>query len=65
VLNFDGDSGKPYVHCMGKGETNSYEWAFRFYSRISECLNHISAYIFNLEGGLDAGAYFQDALIPG
>jgi hypothetical protein len=48
------------------GEANQQEWALRFYSATSpDRPNRISAYIFNPEGGLGAGAYFQDELTPG
>ena len=41
-------------------------WALRFYSRASKDRpNRISAYLFNPQGGLGAGAYFQDRLRAG
>jgi hypothetical protein len=62
VLAFDSSEGEPYVHWLGKGEGGQYEWGFRFYSKNSDRPNRISAYIWNLTGGLGAGAYFQDEL---
>jgi hypothetical protein len=66
VLEFEGETDDPYVFWLGKGEPNQQEWALRFYSGTSEDRpNRISAYIFNPEGGLGAGAYFQDRLTAG
>ena len=63
VLEFGGETGDPHVHWLGKGEPRRYEWALRFYSRASrDRPNRISAYLFNPQGGLGAGAYFQDRL---
>jgi hypothetical protein len=41
------------------------EWGLRLYSASSARPNRISAYVWNAEGGLGAGAYFQDGLKPG
>jgi hypothetical protein len=66
VLEFPGVTSDPYIHWLGKGEAKQMEWTLRFYSASSKDRpNRISAYIFNLEGGLGAGAYFQDKLTPG
>jgi Concanavalin A-like lectin/glucanases superfamily len=66
VLTFEGETDDPYVFWIGKGEPNQQEWALRFYSATSnDRPNRISAYIFNPEGGLGAGAYFQDRLTAG
>jgi hypothetical protein len=66
VLEFEGETSDPYVHWLGKGEPRRYEWALRFYSRTSKDRpNRISAYLFNPQGGLGAGAYFQDKLTAG
>lgn len=66
ALEFEGETGDPYVHWLGKGEPRRYEWALRFYSRSSKGRpNRISAYLFNPRGGLGAGAYFQDRLTAG
>jgi hypothetical protein len=63
VLEFEGETGDPYIHWLGKGEPRRYEWTLRFYSRASKDRpNRISAYLFNPQGGLGAGAYFQDRL---
>src|SRR5262249_39716019 len=51
---------------LGKGEPKNYEWGFRFYSSKSKDRpNRVSAYLFNPDGGLGAGAYFQDTLKAG
>ncbi len=66
ALEFDGETDDPHVHWLGKGEPGRHEWALRFYSRASKDRpNRISAYIFNPQGGLGAGAYFQDKLKVG
>jgi len=41
------------------------EWGFRFYNRRAERSNRISAYIWNPEGQLGAGAYVEDRLTAG
>ena len=64
VLVFEGETGDPYIHWLGKGDTGQYEWALRFYSEESTRPNRISAYIWNPAGSLGAGAYFQDKLEP-
>jgi hypothetical protein len=65
-LEFPGDRGNTYIHWLGKGEAGRQEWAFRFYnSSDPERPNRISAYLWNLDGGLGAGAYFQDPLEVG
>jgi hypothetical protein len=66
VLDFEGETNDPYIFWLGKGEPGQQEWALRFYSRTSKDRpNRISAYLFNPEGGLGAGAYFQDQLTAG
>jgi len=62
VLTFPGEIQDPYVMWLGKGEKDEMEWGFRFYSKDSTRPNRISAYIWNADGGLGAGAYFQDEL---
>jgi hypothetical protein len=71
-LDFTGEGGEdPYVHWLGKGEKGRVEWGFRFYSKrgphgkLSDRPNRISAYAWNADGGLGAGAYFQEALTAG
>ncbi len=66
VLAFEGETDDPYIFWLGKGEPQRHEWALRFYSSKSKDRpNRISAYLFNPEGGLGAGAYFQDKLTAG
>ncbi len=66
VLEFAGETPDPYVMWLGKGESHQQEWALRFYSRTSpDRPNRLSAYLFNPEGGLGAGAYCQDVLTAG
>lgn len=66
ALEFDGQTDDAHVHWLGKGEPKRHEWAFRFYSRTSKDRpSRVSAYIFNPQGGLGAGAYFQDRLTAG
>src|SRR5262245_56876230 len=65
VLEFEGETDDSYIHWLGKGEPKQHEWALRFYSRKSRRPNRISAYIFNPEGGLGAGAYFENTLRVG
>ena len=62
VLSFPGETTDPYVMWLGKGEKDEMEWGFRFYSKESTRPNRISAYIWNADGGLGSGAYFQDEL---
>jgi hypothetical protein len=65
TLVFPGESGDPYVMWLGKGQQDEMEWGFRFYSNSSTRPNRISAYVWNAEGGLGSGAYFQDLLKAG
>jgi hypothetical protein len=65
MLEFKGENADGYVHWLGRGAPGKHEWALRFYSRDSKRPNRISAYIFNPEGGLGAGAYFEDKLTAG
>jgi hypothetical protein len=65
VLEFRGEKADPqdaFVHWLGKGEKGRYEWGFRFYSRHSARPNRISAYVWNADGRLGAGAYVEDRL---
>jgi len=62
VLTFPGETEDPYVMWLGKGENDQMEWGFRFYSKNSTRPNRISAYIWDADGGLGSGAYFQDEL---
>jgi hypothetical protein len=68
VLIFPGQTADPYIHWLGKGMPAQFEWAMRFYSQDASRPNRISAYVWNPgnpQGGEGAGAYFQDALVPG
>jgi hypothetical protein len=66
ALEFEGETDDPYVFWLGKGEAKRHEWGLRFYSKKSKDRpNRISAYVFNPEGGLGAGAYFQEKLRAG
>lgn len=63
-LDFERTDGG-YVHWMGKGEPQAHEWALRMYNFHSERPNRISSYAFNLSGGLGAGSYVQEEVVPG
>jgi hypothetical protein len=68
VLDFKGEAADrqgDFVHWLGKGEKGQYEWAFRFYSGRGQRPNRISAYVWNLDGKLGAGAYVEDRLTAG
>ncbi len=66
VLTFPGQTSDIYIHWLGKCGSGRCEWGLRFYSQDSPTRpNRISAYIWNPEGGLGAGAFFQDVLTPG
>lgn len=66
TLVFKGETDDPHIHWLGKGEAGRHEWGFRFYSKeSSKRSNRISAYIWNPDGHLGAGAYFQDTLTAG
>jgi concanavalin A-like lectin/glucanase superfamily protein len=67
-LEFKGEhagSADDYIHWLGKGEKGRYEWGFRFYSRSSRRPNRISAYVWNPNGKLGAGAHTEDPLTVG
>ena len=74
VLNFKNNEDGCYVHWMGKGEPKQHEWTFRMYNNyLDTCSaaddrnrhNRISAYAFNLGGGLGSGSYVQEAVTAG
>jgi hypothetical protein len=68
VLDFKGEGTGPaedYIYWLGKGEKGRYEWGFRFYGHQSERPNRISAYAWNPDGKLGAGAYVEDRLTKG
>ena len=65
VLNFPNAEAGGYVHWMGKGVPHQHEWAFRMYNKdLSQGQenrpNRMSAYAFNLEGGLGSGSYVSE-----
>ncbi|MCQ2061668.1 MAG: LamG domain-containing protein [Fibrobacter sp.] len=74
VLNFKKNEDGCYVHWMGKGEPKQHEWTFRMYNNyLDTCSaaddrnrhNRISAYAFNLGGGLGSGSYVQETVTAG
>jgi hypothetical protein len=69
VLVFAGEAASGstdrYVYWLGKGIEGAYEWGLRFYTHNSKRPNRISAYLWNPTGLEGAGAYFEDALVPG
>lgn len=69
VLEFLHQEGTNYVHWMGKGDVNQYEYVARMYSHTTTDdpprPNRISGYAFNLAGGLGTGSYFQDEVTVG
>lgn len=74
VLNFKNNEDGCYVHWMGKGEPKQHEWTFRMYNNyLDTCSaaddrnrhNRISAYAFNLGGGLGSGSYVQETVTAG
>ena len=68
VLQFPREQGSGYVYVLGKGTSGRQEYALRMYSytnaEVPPRPNRISAYVFNLDGGLGSGAYFQDKVEP-
>jgi hypothetical protein len=69
VVEFRQAEGSGYVYWIGKGEKGSYEWAARMYSYTNRenppRPNRISFYLFNPDGGLGQGSYFQEPVSPG
>jgi hypothetical protein len=68
VLDFEGEetgSAHDYIHWLGKGEKGEYEWGLRFYGRLAERSNRISAYVWGPDGKLGAGAYMESKLTVG
>jgi hypothetical protein len=69
VLQFPRDESTGYVHWAGKGEAGQQEYACRMYSLSNTESpprpSRISGYVFNLEGGLGSGSYFQDRVAVG
>jgi hypothetical protein len=65
-LDFAENESFKYIHWLGKGEAGQHEWGFRFYTQgDKDRSNRISAYIWNPDGKLGAGAYFQDKIVVG
>lgn len=71
TLNFPRWEKTGYVHWLGKGVgAGQQEWTFRMYNRDGTTEhpprpNRISFYVFNPEGGLGVGSFFQDTLQEG
>lgn len=69
TLQFPREEGTGYVYILGKGTTDKQEYVLRIYSAKNsespERPNRISAYAFNLTGGLGSGSYFQDKVTVG
>ncbi len=71
TLTFSKNDGSGYVNWLGKGENSglngNQEWYFRMYSQgnTEGRQNRISFYVFNPQGGLGIGSYFQDPVTPG
>ena len=69
TLQFPKEEGTGYVYILGKGSTDKQEYALRIYSaensEVPERPNRISAYAFNLTGGMGSGSYFQDKVKVG
>lgn len=70
VLTFRNAESSGYVHWMGKGVPHQHEWVLRMYNKELTASqenrpNRMSAYAFNLEGGLGSGSYVQEALTDG
>ena len=66
TLGFRNPEGSGYVHWLGKGEHGQQEWVFRMYNRTNTenppRPNRISFYVFNPDGGLGVGSYFQERI---
>jgi Concanavalin A-like lectin/glucanases superfamily len=69
VLQFPRPEGSGYVYILGKGTPGKQEYALRMYSRSNAEVpprpSRISAYAFNLIGGMGSGSYFQDEIKAG
>lgn len=67
VIQFSREESSGYVHWLGKGEPEKYEYVARMYSadNAEDRPNRISGYLFNRNGGLGAGSYFQDDIRAG
>lgn len=67
ALQFTKAEREGYVHWLGKGESGEHEFAARIYnlSNSVDRPSRISGYSFEAEGGLGAGSFFEDKLVPG
>jgi hypothetical protein len=69
TLQFPHEQGSGYVYILGKGTAGKQEYALRMYSKSNSETpvrpNRISAYAFNLPGGIGSGSYFQDKVRAG
>jgi hypothetical protein len=67
TLTFPNTEGSGYVHWLGIGTAGEHEWVLRMYSQDNQenRANRISFYVFNPQGGLGIGSYFEDPVIPG
>ncbi len=70
ILTFRNAEAAGYVHWMGKGVPHQHEWVLRMYNKELTASqenrpNRMSAYAFNLEGGLGSGSYVQEELTAG
>src|SRR5690606_22078120 len=64
--NFPTSTIDNYIHWLGKGVGGQHEYALRMYDQDdSKNSNRVSAYVFNLTGGLGAGRAFQEPLALG
>lgn len=69
TLQFPHEEGTGYVYILGKGTSGQQQYALRMYSftntEVPPRPNRVSAYVFNLAGGLGSGSYFQHGVRPG
>lgn len=70
TLSFKNTEEGGYVHWMGKGMPQQHEWVFRMYNKEltgsqENRPNRMSAYAFNLKGGLGSGSYVQEEIQAG
>jgi hypothetical protein len=57
--SLDDLSAGEYIHWLGKGTTDSYEWGCRLYDKTSPRPNRLSCYQWNTGGGEGAGSYWE------
>lgn len=67
TLQFAEAEREGYVHWLGKGEAGEHEFAARIYnlSNSVDRPSRVSGYSFEAAGGLGAGSFFEDELVPG